>query len=424
MVSVCMYFQVHQPFRLCKYRIFDISHTHDYFDEHTNSTILRKVAQKCYIPANELMLRLIRKHPQFRLAYSFSGTVLEQLEKYAPETLSSFQQLVNTGRVELLGETYYHSLASLFSEKEFTRQVALHRKKIGELFNTRSVIFRNTELIASNRIAQLAYDMGFKGILTEGWDPILAGRSPNFTYHMKGSSLPVLLKNYHLSDDVAFRFSSREWKEHPLTSDKYARWISAANGNGNIINLFMDYETLGEHQWAETGIFPFMESLPEELLKHPHNDFVTPSEAIARYPPQDELDIPCPISWADTERDLSAWTGNKMQQAALRKLYELELPVFASGNRSIINDWRKLQTSDHFYYMCTKWFNDGDVHKYFNPYDNPYECFISFMNIINDFKKRLGEKCTNESVENDIHEKEKAGETHETQDETSAQVLM
>jgi len=321
--------------------------------------------------------------------------VLEQLERFAPEVIDSFRKLVDTGCVEILDETYYHTLSFLYSKEDFKEQVELHNKKIRQLFNFKPKVFRNTELIYSNEIAGAAEKMGYKGILAEGADHILQWRSPNFIYSPKGAgNIKLLLKNYRLSDDIAFRFSEKGWGEYPLTAPKYASWISKINGNGNLVNLFMDYETFGEHQWEDKGIFEFLKHLPNEILKHPDNDFVMPSEAIKRYNAVGELDFPYYVSWADIERDLSAWLGNKMQQEALRGIYLLETPVKLSKNPALIDEWRKLQTSDHFYYMCTKWFNDGDVHKYFNPYDSPYEAFISYMNILNDFRikaNKLGE---------------------------------
>jgi len=334
-----------------------------------------------------------KNHPRFKISYSFSGTVLEQLEKYSPETLNLFQQLADTKQVELLNETYYHSLAFIYSKTEFKQQVKLHKKKIKSLFNITPKIFRNTELIYNNELANYIESMGYKGILAEGADHILQWRSPNFLYKPKTTkNIKLLLKNYKLSDDIAFRFSNKGWKEWPLTVPKFGKWINAVNGNGNCVNLFMDYETFGEHQWKDTGIFKFLDALPAELLKHPDNNFKTPSELVKEYDPVAELDIHNLISWADVERDLSAWLGNHMQKSAIEYIYQLEKGIKKSKNKELIEDWRKLQTSDHFYYMCTKWFNDGDVHKYFNPYDSPYDSFIAFMNIINDLKLRLGKR--------------------------------
>ncbi|MEM3526500.1 MAG: glycoside hydrolase family 57 protein [Candidatus Jordarchaeaceae archaeon] len=390
MVSICFYFQVHQPYRIRRYSVFDIGNNSNYFFEQKNREVLLKVAEKCYLPASKLLLRLLQDIPEFKISFSFTGVVLDQFQEYAPNVLQCFQDLVDTGRVEVLEETYYHSLAFIYSKSEFKEQVMMHNKKIRDLFNYKPKVFRNTELIYNNELAKFVEDMGYKGILAEGADHILGWRSPNFLYRpVNCKSIKLLLKNYRLSDDIAFRFSDRTWKEYPLTAPKYAQWVSAANGNGNVVNIFIDYETFGEHQWADTGIFQFLETLPHELLKHPDNDFLTPSEVVERYDVVAELDIPYLISWADIERDLSAWLGNNMQKAALAKIYEIEDRVKASGDPKLIEDWRKLQISDNFYYMCTKWFADGDVHKYFNPYDSPYDAFIAFMNIINDINIRL-----------------------------------
>jgi len=395
MASICFYFQVHQPYRIKKYRIFDVGHDHNYFNDHSdrdinNEKILHKVARKCYLPANKLLLELLNKHPEFKIAYSFSGVFLEQLETFSPETLKSFQKLVKTGRVEVLDETYYHSLAFLYSKKEFVRQVELHRAKVKKLFGVTPKVFRNTELVYNNELAKFAEGMGYQAILAEGADHILGWKSPNFLYRAPNArKIKTLLKNYRLSDDIAFRFSSKSWSEWPLTAEKFARWIDAVNGNGQVVNLFMDYETFGEHQWEDTGIFDFMRALPGELLKHPDNDLVTPSEAAKRYDAVGEFDAHSFISWADIERDLSAWLSNSMQNEAIGNLYALEKEVLASKDKSIVDDWSKLQTSDHFYYMCTKWFSDGDVHKYFNPYDTPYEAFIAYNNVLHDLRYRI-----------------------------------
>ena len=396
MVSICFYFQIHQPIRLRRYSVFEIGQHNNYFDEEKNESIIKKVMHKCYLPTNKIILDLIGKTDgKFKVSYSMTGIVLEQLEKYAPEVIDSFKQLVNTGCVEILDEKYYHTLSYLYSKEEFKEQIVIHNKKVRQLFNFKPKVFRNTELVYNNDIADSVYKMGYNGILAEGADHILQWRSPNFLYRPKGlKNIKLLLKNYRLSDDIAFRFSEKGWKEFPLTAPKYASWISKINGNGNVVNLFMDYETFGEHQWEDKGIFEFLKHLPHEILKHPDNDFVTPSEAIKRYNPVAEIDFPHYVSWADIERDLSAWLGNKMQQEAMKEIYNLEPHVKLSKNPALLDEWRKLQTSDHFYYMCTKWFNDGDVHKYFNPYDSPYEAFITYMNILNDFRikaNKLGE---------------------------------
>lgn len=388
MTSICFYFQVHQPFRMVNYPVFDIGKHSEYFDDAKNEEITKKVAKKCYIPANRLMLDLIeRTNGKFKIAYSISGTALEQFEKYAPEVIDSFRELAKTGCVEFLGETYYHSLSFFYSRKEFEEQVRMHGKKIRKLFGQKPRVFRNTELTYNNEVGRAAEKMGYKAVLAEGWDKILEWRSPNFVYNPLGSKkIKLLLKNYKLSDDIAFRFSNRGWKEWPLTAEKYSAWI--ASMQGQTINLFMDYETIGEHQWEDTGIFGFLEKLPFELLKYNHLEFKTPSE-IAKMDSVAQLNVPYTVSWADLERDLSAWTGNKMQESALQELYSLERPIKRSGDKKMLEHWRKLQTSDHYYYMCVKYFADGDVHKYFNPYDTPYESYINFMNIMNDIMQRV-----------------------------------
>ncbi|MBU0757869.1 MAG: glycoside hydrolase family 57 protein [Nanoarchaeota archaeon] len=387
MKNVCFYFQVHQPYRMNKYTVFDIGKDKGYFNIKENRKIMQKVAKKCYVPTNNLMLKLIDENKgNFRVSYSITGNALEQFEKYSPEVLDSFKKLAKTGCVEFLSETYHHSLSFLYSKEEFREQVLMHKKKIKELFGQEPTVFRNTELIFNNELANFIQHMGYKAIIAEGADQVLGWRSPNYVYTPKtAENIKLLLKNYKLSDDIAFRFSNRSWEEWPLTVEKYADWIAKAEGE--TVNLFMDYETFGEHQWEDTGIFNFFNSLPQALLDK-NIQFRTPSE-IALLNPVAELDIHNPVSWADVERDLSAWRGNKMQNTALAEIYAFEKIVKDNGDRKLLSDWRRLQTSDHFYYMCTKWFEDGDVHKYFNPYDSPYDSYISYMNILNDIAHRL-----------------------------------
>jgi alpha-amylase len=337
------------------------------------------------------MLELIEKYRgRFKISYSITGVLLEQLEMYAPEVITTFKQLADTGCVEFLGETYYHSLGFLYSRDEFLEQIKDHRRIIKRLFGQTPRVFRNTELIYNNSLPLIIEQLGgFDAIITEGADHILGYRSPNFVYRPVNSErLKLLLKNYQLSDDIAFRFSNRGWREWPLTADKFAGWINNVNGCGYVVNLFMDYETFGEHQWQDTGIFDFMRYLPGEILKHPDNDFKMPSEVIKAYSAVGTIDVPHTISWADIERDLSAWRGNPMQENALTELYRLEGKVRQTEDPDIIADWRKLQTSDHFYYMCTKYFADGDVHKYFNHYDSPYDAYINFMNVMDNLSYR------------------------------------
>jgi alpha-amylase len=389
MASVCFYFEIHQPYRLRRYSVFDSDP--DYFDDLKNAEIIRKIAHKCYLPANRALLDLIRRFEgRFRVAFSITGTALEQIQTWVPEALETFAQLNATGAVEFLCETYHHSLAFMYSREEFREQVELQRALVKRVFDQEPRVFRNTELIYNNDLAHFVSHMGYDGIIAEGADQILGDRSPNFVYRPPHAPrLKILLKNYRLSDDIAFRFSNRQWEQWPLTAEKFARWVNQINGNGFACNLFMDYETFGEHQWSDTGIFEFLSRLPEEILNHPDNEFVTPSQLVDRYEAAGEIDCPHMISWADTERDLSAWLGNAMQSNALHELYKLEGPLKERGDEQLLADWRRLQSSDHFYYMCTKYWADGDVHKYFSPYESPYDSYINFMNVLDNVRSRM-----------------------------------
>ncbi len=415
--TICFYFQVHQPYRLAKRRVFD-DHEQDYFEgpvNFENKKIFEKVAYKCYLPANALMLELLEKYPEFKISYSLSGVFLEQCLEYGETgkaVLDSFKKLFATGRAEILSETYYHSLSWLYSKEEFAHQIKKHADLAYRLFRKKPQVFRNTELIYNNEIAEFIREMGYKGILAEGWDHYLEWRSPNHLHQPKSvelhpedrkiaqgnrirKTLPkdftLLLKNYKLSDDIAFRFSNKGWAEWPLTTDKYAAWLDAADGE--TINLFMDYETFGEHQWEDTGIFEFMRHLPEYCFER-QIGFKTTSETIKAYQPVGEIDVPYLMSWADMERDLSAWLSNPLQESALRRVFELERqikPNLAKLSDGTVHDWRRLQTSDHFYYMCTKYWSDGDVHAYFSPYDSPYEAYITYMNTLHHFEKKVAD---------------------------------
>ena len=391
MASVCLYFQIHQPFRLRRYSVFDTDR--HYFDPMMNGEIVRKIAAKCYQPANEIMLNAIRKYgDRFRVSYSISGTALEQLELYAPEVIESFQKLGATGCVEFLAETYYHSLAFLYTREEFRVQVEMHRAMIRKLFGQEPKVFRNTELIYNNDLAHYVSHLGYNGILTEGADQILGNRSSSVLYRPPHApKVKLLLRNYRLSDDISYRFSDKNSERWPVTAEKFAGYVNEIKGGGQLCNLFMDYETFGEHQSAETGIFDFLEKLPAEILKSKENQFLTPGQVIDRYESSEELDIPHMISWADSERDLSAWLGNAMQSNALHELYKLEGPLKEKGDEDLLTDWRKISTSDHFYYMCTKHWADGDVHKYFSPYESPYDSYINFMNVLDNVRARLRE---------------------------------
>lgn len=420
MASVVFYFQVHQPYRLKRYTVFDSSHF--YFDTDKNAQICRKVADKCYRPATSLILDLVKRHKgRFKVSYAITGVVLDQMAEFCPDVLDIFKRLADTGCCEFVGETYYHSLSFLYSRSEFTEQVNMHTKRIQELFGQTPRVFRNTELIFNNDLAHFVHNMtderGNKrwlGQICEGVDHILGYRSPNYVYRPPhtgqgphGKPFGLLLKNYRLSDDIAFRFSNRGWAEWPLTAERFAQWVDKINGDGFLCNLFMDYETFGEHQWAETGIFSFLDALPEKIfdVNPGHNHFNTPTEALQQFEPVGVYDVPHMISWADTERDLTAWLGNSMQSNALLETYKLERPIKERLKRALegsdehekaeaahlLADWRKLTTSDHFYYMCTKYWADGDVHKYFSPYDSPYDAYITFMNVLDNVRTRAAE---------------------------------
>jgi len=393
--GIVLYLHVHQPWRVRDYTVFDTGVDHEYFNDGTvpdrnNREIFLKVADKSYRPMNELLQKLLGTHPEFKVSLSITGTFLEQAEAWAPEVIESFRKLVQTGRVEIVSETYYHSLAFFYSRSEFEHQVEAHRSKVRELFGVETGVFRNTELAYNNELAKWADDYGFKGILAEGWDPILDWRSPNYVYQPAGTEkIKLLMKNYRLSDDVAFRFSNQEWDAYPLKADTYDDWVNSSLGSdGEIVNLFMDYETFGEHQWAETGIFNFFDDFVRRWLDNPANTFYTTSEACDEFKASDTIDCPQTVTWADTERDLTAWLGNAMQHEAMRHLYDLEGDVLRTQDETLIADWRRLTTSDHAYYMCTKWFRDGDVHAYFSPYDSPYEAFLYFMNAVRDVRYR------------------------------------
>jgi len=390
MPSVCFYFEVHQPYRVRPYDVFQIGRDHQYLDEKLNAEVMQKVARKCYLPANQLMLDLIDRYEgRFKVAYSLTGVGLEQMHSYAPEVIESFQRLVATGCVELLAETYHHSLASIYDLAEFREQVAIHGRLMRSLFGVKPTVFRNTELVYNDDIAREVAKLGYLGMLAEGADDVLAGRSPNFVYRSAGGELGLLLKNYRLSDDVAFRFSNGAWPEWPLTADKFARWIHGTGGDADTINLMMDYETFGEHQWQETGIFAFLEHLPGALLEHPDWSIKTPSETLEAYAPVETLPYPRTTSWADVARDLSAWNGNEMQARAIERVTTLGDRIKRRKDSAMLALWRKLTTSDHFYYMSTKWFGDGDVHAYFSPYESPYEAFINYMNALTDLEKQV-----------------------------------
>lgn len=396
--GITLYLHVHQPYRVRPYSVFDTALDHNYYYDPdpsgrtNNEAIFNKVADKSYRPMNALLEKLLNEQPEFKLSLSITGVFIEQAEQWAPDLLDSFKRLVNTGRVEIVAETYYHSLAFFYSRSEFEHQVEAHRAKIREVFGVETNVFRNTELAYNDELAHWADEKGFKAILAEGWDPVLEWRSPNFVYRPEGTNnIKLLLKNYHLSDDLAFRFSNRYWNEWPLTADKYNSWVESSIYDQPLVNLFMDYETFGEHQWQDTGIFEFFDEFVKRWLSNPENTFYTVSEAADKNEPAGNLSMPYTVTWADSERDLTAWLGNSMQHEAMRHIYSIEEDIIRTGDGQLIADWRKLQTSDHAYYMCTKWFTDGDVHAYFSPYESPYDAFLYYMNALRDVRWRIHE---------------------------------
>lgn len=393
MKSICFYFQIHQPFRLKTYRFLDIGNDHYYYDDFANDEIITRIAQRSYLPACETLKEMFATYgKKFKVAFSISGIALEQIELYVPELIDALKELVQTGNVEFLTETYAHSLSSLADPEEFRLQVKEHSDKIYQLFGQRPKVLRNTELIYSDDISQLVYSMGYKGMITEGAKHILGWKSPNYVYSSAAApKLKLLLKNSKLSDDISFRFNNTEWPEYPLTADKYINWIADLPEEEQIINLFMNFETLGELQPRESGIFEFMKALPRFAFEK-NIGFITPSEAIAKMKSVSELAVPFPMSWADEARDTSAWLGNDLQNEAFNKLYSIAERVRLCSDRRLKQDWMYLQASDHFYYMCTKHLDDGAVHSHYSPYESPFTAFTNYMNVLADFIVRVEEQ--------------------------------
>lgn len=404
MKSVCLFFQVHQPFRHRRYRFFDIGNDHYYYDDYSNETIMRKIAENSYLPTNKLLLALIKKQKdKFKVAFSITGVALEQFQLYAPEVIKSFQSLAKTGCVEFLSETYSHSLSSLKDKLIFERQVKLHDQLIFELFGQKPKVFRNTEMIYSDEIGAQVYLMGYKGILTEGARHVLGWKSPNFLYvNAQNPRLKVLMRNFKLSDDISFRFSNTNWSEYPLTAEKFIGWLNKLDPKEEVVNLFLSYESFGERQPKESGIFNFLEHLVHGVIKDNNLKFSTPADAVDELQPVSVVSVPHPISWADEERDLTAWLGNEMQKEAFEKLYDLRHRMAHCTSEELLKDWNYLQASDHFYYMSTKFFSNGQVHSYFNPFDSPFEAFINYMNVLSDFKIRLNTFIPENEMEHEV----------------------
>ena len=410
MKSIVLYLHMHQPYRVKHYSIFSVDHDHDYWTDKdwyagsNNERIFKKVAEKSYRPMLKQLGKLIETTDKFKFSLSMTGTFLEQAEEWAPDIIDSIRKLVKTGRVEIVNETYNHSLSFFVDRDEFEAEVRLHQDRVRELFGVETKVFRNTELAYNNNLAQWAESFGFKGIIAEGWDKILETRTPNKVYRPDGcNSIKLLTKNYRLSDDIAFRFSNKTWNEWPLTVDKYMRWLETAGNQGPVINLFMDFETFGENVWKDTGIFEFFNDLVLRWSNDSNHNFMTVSEACDSSISEETISMPWTVTWADTERDLSAWLGNSMQHEALKAIYDLKEGVLASKDEDLIADWRRLLTSDHLYYMSTKHLNDGGVHQYFSPYDSPFDAFLYFMNAVRDVRGRA-EEHKNPKAKKEVNE--------------------
>jgi alpha-amylase len=383
-----LYLQVHQPRRLRPFRFFDIGSRGEYFDDKQNKEIVERVARQSYLPANAILLKLIKKYPQIKVVFSVSGVAIDQFKEYTPEVLQSFRALANTGNVEFLSETDHHSLACMMPGDEFEIQVLDHTAKLHEHFGVRPSVFRNTELIYNDEIGKRVEALGFNGVFIDGVDRVLHGRSPHHLYqHPDQQGLKIFTRNYNLSDDIAFRFAHHG----PLTVERYMSWLQGIPAHEDLITLAMDYETFGEHQKQNSGILNFFEGLLKALAKQDRIVMATASEAIMNLKPRDILSVPHYISWADRERDLSAWLGNDMQRDAFDCMVRMERDIKSIDDSDLLERWRWLQTSDHFYYMSTKKNDDGNVHAYFSPYPSPYEAFMNYMNVLNDFSYQVSE---------------------------------
>ena len=404
MKSICLFFQIHQPFRHRRYRFFDIGNDHYYYDDYSNESIIRNIADKSYLPANRLLLELAKKlGDKLKVAFSITGVALEQFELYAPDVIESFQKLAKTGCVEFLAETYSHSLSSLKDIHAFSDEVKKHDDQILRLFGQKPRIFRNTEMIYSDEIGEKVAKLGYSAMLTEGAKHVLGWKSPDFLYvNAINPRLKVLMRNYKLSDDIGFRFSDENWDEYPLTAEKYVSWLENVGEKEEVINLFMGYDSFGTRQPKEAGIFDFLKALAEQIVKSDKLKFSTPSEAVDELQPISVVSVPHPISWSDEERDLSAWLGNEMQKEAFEKLYAMKEQMTRCTDSVLQKDWNYLQASDHFFYMSTKFFAGGDAHKSYSHFDSPYEAFINYMNVLSDFKIRLNAHVPESEVENEI----------------------
>ena len=408
MKAICFYFEVHHPEQLRQYHFFDIGKQHDYFDYYRNRTEIEQLARECYLPANALLLELIERYRgRFKVAFSLSGSAIELLELHAPEVIHSFQALARTGQVEFLCEPYAHSLSSLSADtNEFERDVKRHIQRIEALFGQTPVTFRNTSLIYSDSIGERIARLGFHTILTEGAKHILGWRNPNFVHHHPNDEkVKILLKNAKLSDDISLRFSSKDWNEYPLTAEKYAHWLKDSLRDSDVVNLFMHYQALGKYNTPDSGIFDFLRYLPQYVLDDPQYAFMTPKEVVATFVPKEAIYVPNPISWTDEERDITSWLGNELQQNAFEELFALSGKVEATADEAIERTYSRLQCSNHFNYMSTKFIPVEQRLKKVSPYPSPYDAYINYMNVLSDFTLEV-DKALSKEVKTTLSYKE------------------
>lgn len=388
MKSVCLYFQIHQPLRLKKYRFFNMGKDVMYLDDYLNRSIMQRAADNCYHPMNEMLLKCIKEsNGKFKVSFSISGLAIEQMKLFEPELLDSFKALAATGSVEFMAETQSHTLSSVLSKEEFFAEVKTHAALIEKEFGVKPKSFANTELIYSDAIGEMVAELGYDSMVTEGAKHILGWKSPDFVYvNAINPRLKLLMRNSRLSDDLRYRFSDRTWDQWPLTADKYVEWVE--DGDGEVCNIYLDYETFGEYQNCDSGVFSFFEHFVKGVIANKKLEFDVPSNVTATHHPVAVLHVPYPISWTDEEKDVTAWIGNDLQNEATSKLYSLRDDVIKLNDPDINKVWEFLKTSNHFYYMSTKWFTDNSTSNV-NPYDSPYEAFINYMNVLSDFIRNV-----------------------------------
>lgn len=425
MPALCLCYEVHEPYQLRHYTVFDMGQNSIYEDDDRNIDVMLHTARVCYLPMNDLLLKMIRRYGKdFRLTFCISGTALDQFEQYAPEVLESFQALAATGNVEFAAETMPHSFAFLYSRDEFIRQVEEHAKRIKRLFGKKPTTYRNAELVYNNDLANCLAELGFKTVLAEGAEHVLGWRSSNFVYApLNQPEMRLLMRNVSLSTDIGRRFNDHSWNEWPLTAEKFAGWIHALP-EAQVINLFNDYHVFGLRMPASSGIFNFFEKLPEAVLSNPAYSFATCSEIAKKCKPAAEIDVPEFMSWDDSGRDLTAWLGNDMQKDAIHTLYAMTERIRALGNPDLLRDFERLQTTDHFHNMSTKWFTLYMPDRP-NTYPSPYDAYIVYMNVVSDLEMRLKAAEEEQREKRHVHQSEKklAEEVHREERKVAKKIL-